>query len=98
MVTNFYAEEIFNTLKDYKKFKYLDPALLEDLNTLFNCVPKELQGKLYNNILAYSISCANHKSLTTFCIPDDRMVPYKQPLEMIRRINLNCLNDYYKFY
>ena len=33
MVTNFYAEEIFNTLKDYKSFKYLDPALLQDLNT-----------------------------------------------------------------
>ena len=97
MVINFYAEEIFNTLKDYKSFKYLDPALLEDLNTLFNCVPRELQGKLYNDILD-SISCANHKSLTTFCIPDDRMVPYKKPLDMIYKINLNCLNDYYKFY
>ena len=98
MAKNFYAEDIFNSLKAYKRFKYLDPLFLEDLNTLFNCVPRELQGKLYNDILVYSISCANHKSLTTFCIPDDRMVPYKKPLDMIYKINLNCLNDYYKFY
>mgnify|MGYP003476242685 FL=1 len=98
MAKNFYAEDIFNSLKAYKRFKYLDPSFLEDLNTLFNCVPERLQGKLYNDILVYSISCANHKSLTTFCIPDDRMVPYKKPLDMTYKINLNCLNDYYKFY
>lgn len=98
MVKNFYAEDIFNSLKAYKRFKYLDPLFLEDLNTLFNCVPERLQRKLYNDILIYSISCANRKTLSTFCIPEERVVAYKQPLEMIRRINLNCLNDYYKFY
>lgn len=98
MVLNLYASQIFDNVKTFKKFEYLDPKFLEDLNTLFSYVPGDLRRKLYNDIIVNSITCATKKNLKTFIIPDDRVKAYKKAYDMVHTINRNCLNNYYKFY
>jgi hypothetical protein len=98
MVVNLYASQIFDNVKLFKRFEYLDSKFLEDLNTLFSYVPRKLRQKLYDDILVYSITCATKKSLETFIIPDNRVVAYKRAYDMVHTINRNCLNNYYKFY
>lgn len=93
--------EIFinNIIQKIKEVKHLDTIsddFEEDLSNVFLWVPGDSRRKLYNNIIVYSISCPNEKSLTSFQLDLNLFDKWLKAKSLAVKFNRNCKNDIYK--